>query len=321
MARDSMRFGTAALVGRSNVGKSTFLNAALGQRLAIVSPLPQTSRDALLGIVHRKESQIAFIDTPGLHRPRSELGRRMNAAALDAARAADVVVMMTDVTTRIDEDRPVLELLPREAPTLLVVNKVDTLRDKSRLLPLLERFMGLHAFEEVIPVSVLRKEDVERVLGAIERTLPEGPAGYESESLTNRPVSFFIREYVREQVLTQASGEVPHAVAVSIDSIDEGDRVVVIRATLHVEKEGQRRILIGKGGERIRAIGIGARERIEELLERKVFLELFVRVTPRWKNAARQLGELGYDAMPIEANELAALEAAEPARRGRGGRR
>lgn len=316
-----MRFGTVALVGRSNVGKSTFLNAALGQRLAIVSPLPQTSRDALLGIVHRERAQIAFIDTPGLHRPRSELGRRMNAAALDAARAADVVVMMTDVATRVDEDQPVLALLPPESPALLVVNKVDTLRDKSRLLPLLERFAALHPFREVIPVSVLRKEDVERVLDAIERTLPEGPAGYEHESLTNRPVSFFVREYVREQVLTQASGEVPHAVAVSIDAIDEGESVVVIRATLHVEKEGQRRILIGKGGERIRAIGIGARERIEELLERKVFLELFVRVTPRWKNAARQLGELGYEAMPIDASELAALEAAEPRRGGRGGRR
>lgn len=298
-----MRFGTVALVGRSNVGKSTFLNAALGESLAIVSPLPQTTRDALLGIAHRPDAQIAFIDTPGLHRPRSELGRRMNAAALEALRATDVVVLMTDVSGAErreaevpPDDRTVIELLPRNARCLLVVNKVDLLRNKARLLPLIEAYTRLHAFEDVIPVSVRRQDGVERVLEAIERLLPEGPAAYDAETLTNRPVSFFVREYVREQVLSSAQGEVPHAVAVSIDAIEPGPRALVIKATLHVEKEGQRRILIGKGGERIRAIGIGARRRIEELVGQKVYLELFVRVTPRWKHVPRQLSELGYEA-------------------------
>jgi GTP-binding protein Era len=299
-----MRFGTVALVGRSNVGKSTFLNAALGERLAIVSPLPQTTRDPLLGIAHRPDAQIAFIDTPGLHRPRSELGRRMNAAALDAARTTDLVVMMTDIaaaraTGAVDvltEDRNVIALLPAEAPSLLLVNKIDLVRDKSLLLPMTDAYTRAHPFREVIPVSVQNKDDVERVLGAIAALLPEGPAAYDADTLTNRPVSFFVREYVREAVMLGSQREVPHAVAVSVDAIDETPRALVIKATLHVEKEGQRRILIGKGGERIKEIGTAARLRIEELVQRKVYLELFVRVTPRWKHVPRQLSELGYDA-------------------------
>jgi GTPase len=299
-----MRFGTVSLVGRSNVGKSTFLNAALGERLAIVSPLPQTTRDALLGIAHRPSAQIAFIDTPGLHRPRSELGRRMNAAALDAARSTDVVMMMTDIVAArttgapdvLAEDRDVLGLLPAERPSVLVVNKLDLLRDKPRLLPMIDAYTRAHPFHEVIPISALREGDVERVLEALAVLLPQGPGGYDQETLTNRPVSFFIREYVREAVMLGSQREVPHAVAVGIDAIEETPKALVIKATLHVEKQGQRKILIGKAGERIRAIGIAARLRIEELVGRKVYLELFVRITPRWKNVPRQLVELGYEA-------------------------
>jgi GTPase len=302
-----MRFGTVSLVGRSNVGKSTFLNAALGERLAIVSPLPQTTRDAMLGIAHRPSAQIAFIDTPGLHRPRSELGRRMNAAALDAARSTDVVMMMTDVVAVgtkgapevLAEDRDVLALLPSERPSVLVVNKLDLLRDKARLLPWIDAYVQAHPFREVIPISARRGADVERVLEALAALLPEGPAGYEQDTLTNRPVSFFIREYVREAVMLGSQREVPHAVAVAIDAIEESPKALVVKATLHVEKPGQRKILIGKAGERIRAIGIAARLRIEELVGRKVYLELFVRVTPRWKNVPRQLVELGYDATDL----------------------
>jgi GTP-binding protein Era len=292
-----MRFGTAALVGRSNVGKSTFLNAALGERLSIVSPLPQTTREALLGVLHREDAQIAFIDTPGLHRPRSELGRRMNASAVDAARGTDVVVMMTDVNASLDDDeRAVLALLDKDTPTILVINKIDLLRDKSRLLPKIEAYLAAHPFREVIPVSLREGDGLERVLDAIAALLPEGDAGYEPDALTNRPLTFFVREFVREQVLLRAAREVPHAVAVTIDAIEDSPRALVIKATLHVEKEGQRGILIGKGGERIREIGTGARERIEELTGRKVYLELFVRVTPRWKHVPRQLSELGYEA-------------------------
>ncbi|HEX4336769.1 MAG TPA: GTPase Era [Polyangiaceae bacterium] len=303
-----MRFGTVALVGRTNVGKSTFLNAALGEPLAIVSRLPQTTRDALLGVVHRPEAQIAFVDLPGLHRPRTELGRRMNATARGTARSTDVVVLMTDVTSLTATTREKAEkepLLPEdvehikdiapEATVICVVNKVDLLRDKSRLLHMLSALSELRTFAALVPISARSADGVERVLEEIEKLLPEGLAGYDEMTLTDRPTSFFVREYVREQVLNLTEGEVPHAVAVSVEEVSETAKVVIVKATIHVEKDGQRAILVGKGGAQIKELGIGARKRLEELLGRKVHIELFVRVTPRWKSMPRQLAELGYD--------------------------
>jgi GTP-binding protein Era len=306
-----MRFGTVAIIGRSNVGKTTLLNAALGEELAVVSPVPQTTRDILLGIAHRPDAQIAFVDTPGLHRPRSELGRRMNLSALEAARSTDVVVLMTDVSTLRrrrratepadqeqslihPEDRELLAELGPKRNLILVINKVDQLRHKLDLLRLIEAFGKLADFDAAIPASVLDAADVERILEQIERLLPLGPAAYDEETLTDKPQSFFVREYVREQVLRCAGREVPHAVAVQIDAISDHLQLVLIKATLHVEKVGQRKILVGRGGEMIKRIGTQARERIEQFLDRKVYLELFVRVSPRWKNMPRQLAELGY---------------------------
>ena len=302
-----MRFGTVALVGRTNVGKSTFLNAALGEPLAIVSPRPQTTRDALLGVVHRPEAQIAFVDTPGLHKPRTELGRRMNATARGTARSTDVVVFMTDVSSLtvsreqaekeplLPEDLELVRELASDATVIAVVNKIDQLKDKSRLLHMLAALNDVRSFAALVPVSALTQDGVERVLDEIEKLLPEGNAGYDESTLTDRPTSFFVREYVREQVLLATEGEVPHAVAVSVEEVSETAKVVVIKATIHVEKDGQRAILVGKGGARIKEIGIGARKRLEELLGRKVHLDLFVRVTPRWKSVPRQLAELGYE--------------------------
>ncbi len=321
-----MRFGSVALIGRTNVGKSTFLNAALGESLAVVSPVPQTTREALLGVVHRPDAQIAFVDTPGLHRPKSELGRRMNATALEVARSADVLVVMTDLdpklakdaTATVARDREVIEFLPKGPARLLVVNKVDLVRDKQKLLPILTAYEALHDFAALVPVSLKSAGEAERVLDAIVALLPEGEEGFEADTLTDRATPYFVREYVREQVLALAKGEVPHAVAVSIDAIEERERVLAVKATIHVEKEGQRRILIGKGGASIKAIGTGARKRLEELLDRKLFLELFVRVTPKWKHVPRQLAELGYEA-PREKNLLGALPDA-PKHKARGKR-
>ncbi len=300
-----MRFGTVALIGRSNVGKSTFLNAVLDEELAIVSPLPQTTRDTLLGVVTREDAQLAFLDTPGLHRPKSELGRRMNHAALEAARGTDVVVLMTAIPSGPHErgpadavsaeDRAIVARLPpaKTTPTLLVINKVDVLRDKGRLLPLIEAFSALHAFHAVIPTSMRQKDGVDRVLTELVNVLPEGEPGYASDTLTDKPTRYFVREFVREQVLRAVRGEVPHAVAVSLERFEEGP-VDRISATMHVEKVGQRKILVGDGGSMIRSIGTEARGRIERFLGQRVHLELFVRVTPRWKNAPRMLAELGY---------------------------
>ncbi|MEB2311555.1 MAG: GTPase Era [Sorangiineae bacterium] len=330
-----MRFGTATLLGRSNVGKSTFLNAALGEALAIVSRRAQTTRDPLLGVVHRDGAQIAFIDTPGLHRPHSELGRRMNAAALEAARRAEVILFMTDVAhvahpPRRDaalgavppaaslvhpEDAALLALIPPLTPCLLVVNKVDVLRDKAKLLPLLDGYAKLREFTEIVPISARRPDDVERVLTLAAAHLPEGAAGYDEDTLTDRPTSFFAREYVREAILQQLGREVPHAAAVAIDRIDDSPKTFVVKATIHVDKPGQRTILVGKGGGQIRAVGIAARERIEALVGKPVHLELFVRVSPRWRDVPRQLAELGYSAP--ESPGLTQLVADAPKQRTR----
>ncbi|MBM4362330.1 MAG: GTPase Era [Deltaproteobacteria bacterium] len=334
-----MRSGTVALLGRTNVGKSTFLNAALGERLAIVSSRPQTTRDALLGIVHRPEAQIAFVDTPGLHRPRTELGRRMNAAARDAARATDAVILMTDVGTLLgsrkgaarsplhEEDAAIYREVPTATKVVVVINKIDLLRDKLQLLPLIAAWNAVREPDAIVPVSALTEDGVERVIEAVVPLLPEGPPAWEPDALTDRPTRFFAREFVREQVLEATRGEVPHAVAVSIDEIREAGESLSIRATLHVEKAGQRGILVGQGGAQIKAIGTAARLRLQELAGKRVHLELFVRVTPRWKDVPRQLAELGYDAptggagdAPAPVPEAAAGASSRPRRRSTRGR-
>lgn len=302
-----MRFGTVAIVGRTNVGKSTFLNAALGEPLAIVSHRPQTTRDALLGVVHREGAQIAFVDTPGLHRPRTELGRRMNATARGMARSTDVVVLMTDVSSLrgsreqaekepiLAEDLELVREISTSSTAIAVINKIDLLRDKSRLLHMLAALSEVRNFAALVPVSAKSRDGVDRVLDEVAALLPEGHAGYDESTLTDRPTKFFVREYVREQVLNATEGEVPHAVAVSVEEVSESTKIFVIKATIHVEKDGQRAILVGRGGAQIKEIGIGARKRLEELLDKKVHLELFVRVTPQWKSMPRQLAELGYE--------------------------
>jgi len=301
-----MRFGTIAIVGRANVGKSTFLNAALGEPLAIVSPLPQTTRDTLLGVVHGDKAQLAFLDTPGLHHEKNELGRRMNQSAREAARGADVILFVTDVTHLVmgsaakrvalpAEDERLLVELGSSVPAVAAVNKLDLLHDRTRLIPLLDALNKARPFEAIVPLSMRSPADVERLLGVLGEVVPEGEAGYEADTLTNRPTSFFVREYVREAVLAGARGEVPHAVAISIDTYDDGPKLVRVEATVHVEKLGQRGILVGKGGEKLKEIGTQARKRIETFVGKKVFLKLFVRVTPRWKSVPRQLAELGYE--------------------------
>jgi GTP-binding protein Era len=300
-----MRFGTVAIIGRSNVGKSTFLNAVLGAPLAVVSPRPQTTRERLLGVVELPDAQVAFVDTPGVHRPKSELGRRMNSAALEAARTADLTLFMTDVETLGPtaggaspgaEDLALLSELHPGMPCVLAINKVDRLKNKAKLLPLIEAFAKAREFAAVLPVSLLDPKGAPLLLKEVVALLPDGEKAYASDTLTDRPSSFFVREFVREQALILARREVPHAVAVSIDRISETDGQLFAEATIHVEKVGQRKILVGHGGESIKEIGTRARKKLEQLLNKPVVLKLFVRVTPRWRDSARLLAELGYEA-------------------------
>ncbi|MGC4065417.1 MAG: GTPase Era [Polyangiaceae bacterium] len=310
-------FGTVALIGRSNVGKSTLLNTALGESLAIVSPLPQTTRTSLLGIVNRGDDQIAFLDTPGFHHARSELGNRMNAAADDTLRHADLVVYVTDVSCLLrpyarqkaptggvaldPNDLALIAKLPENTPRLLVINKVDLVGNKHRLLPLIEAFSNRFGFAAVIPVSCLSPNDVELLVSTIVAHLPEGAARFPKDEITDRPVRYFIAEYVREQVLLATRREVPHAVAVTVDHCHEDDKLLTAAVTLHVEKDGQRRILVGRGGQQIRDIGTKARARVVQLVGKKVHLELFVKTNPAWKSVPRQLAELGYENSLSEA--------------------
>jgi GTPase len=296
------RSGTAVIIGRSNVGKSTLLNSALRQKLAIVSPTPQTTRDRILGVVRHRDAQIALLDTPGLHRPRSKLGRRMNAAARESIVGADVMVFMTALSARMTGplephpgDKTLLTDLGKDTPSILVINKVDLCKDKTLLLPLLEAFSKLRPFEAVVPISARREDGVVRVLDEVAKLLPERGAVYAEDFLTDRPLRFFASEYIREQVFLATQQEVPHSVAVSIDRFDDTGPVVHIEATVHCARSGQRAILIGVRGEKMKAIGIAARKRIEPLVERQVNLKLWVKVTEGWTESPELMAEIGYD--------------------------
>jgi GTP-binding protein Era len=315
---DPVRSGTVALVGRPNVGKSTLLNAALEQPLAIVSSTPQTTRDAILGVVRHGSAEIAILDTPGLHHARNELGRVMNRRARDAARDADVVVFVTDVPeakkgmpkgaepppiTPHRGDVALLRDIGQDQRTILVVNKIDRIRRKTDLFPLLEGLGKLRNFEAVVPISARKTDGVQRVLDEIVKLLPEGAPRFGEDDLTDRPVKFFAAEYVREQILRATAEEVPHSVAVVIDRFHEPttSEACFIDATIHVERPGQKKILVGAGASMLKHIGTNARLRIEELIGRKVMLKLWVSVTPDWRESRQQLDELGYGKREAEA--------------------
>lgn len=295
--------GTVALVGRSNVGKSTLLNAALELPLAIVSGKPQTTRDQLLGIVRHRSAEIGLLDTPGLHEPRTGLGRAMNIEAREALRQADVVVFVAAVPQRPPAelrphhaDQKLLGTLPADRPVLLVINKIDLLKDKRALLPLIRAFSEARDFAAIVPISALRDDGVHRVLDEIASQLPAGAARHDDDAVTDRPLRYFAAEYVREPILEATAQEVPHAVAVTVDQFLElpGDRPLQVAATIHVERHGQKRIVVGERGAMLTRIGTQARRRIEELSGQKVVLKLWVRVTDNWRDRPGQLAELGY---------------------------
>jgi len=296
------RSGTAAIVGRSNVGKSTLLNAALQQRIAIVTPTPQTTRDRILGVVRHGSAQIALLDTPGMHRPKSRLGRRMNAAARTSLEGADVMVFMTAVPEKPrgepgphPGDVSLLQDLGKDLPTVLVINKVDLWRDKAALLPLMAELAKVREFQAVVPISALKGDGVDLVLEEVGKLLPKRGAVYDEDFLTDRPMRFFASEFVREQVFLQTGQEVPHSVAVSIDRFEETPEIVHIDATVHCTRAGQKAILIGHKGEKMKQIGTAARQQIEAMIERKVNLKLWVKVSEDWFESQDLMADIGYD--------------------------
>ncbi len=290
------RSGFVAIVGRPNVGKSTLLNRIVGRKIAIVTPKPQTTRRRLIGIKTLPHAQMLFIDTPGIHRPRDVMNERMVDQAKQALREADAVVWLVDAVRPLDDaDREIAALLQPLAPRVVAaVNKIDA-GPKPRLLPLMNEVAALLPGCELIPISALTGENVEVLLRAVEALLPEGPLYYPADDLTDEPVRAIAAEIIREKVMLETRDEIPYAVAVTIDSFEEKREksLVVIKATIHVERESQKPIVIGHGGKRIKAIGQAARAEIEQLVDARVFLELFVRVQPDWTKQVARLREFG----------------------------
>jgi len=278
------------------VGKSTLLNALLGEPIAITSPHPQTTRDAVRGVLTVGDTQFVFVDTPGVHAARSKLGEHMNEAAREEAREADALVFV--VEPKLDErDLALARELPK-LPTILAINKVDLVKDKSQLLPLLEAFAKAHPFDAMVPVSARRANGTEGLLKELRERLPEQPFLFEPDTLSDQPTRFFVAEFVREQVLRLTKQEVPHGVAVVVERFDETPKVPHIEVAIHVARESHKKILIGARGDMLKAIGTKARARVEEMLGRQVHLKLWVRATPDWMNDTAKLRDMGYGQEP-----------------------
>lgn len=288
--------GFVAIIGRSNVGKSTLLNRLVGQKLAITSSKPQTTRNRILGIVSRPDGQVLFLDTPGLHAARSRLNRLMVDQAHQACREVDLILWLVEADRPVDDEPLVAEALAQSgAPVVLVVNKCD-LAGPQQLLPLLGAYGRLREFAAIVPVSALTGAGAERLLEVIVAQLPEGPRYYPDEQVTDLPERFIAAELIRERLFEQTRDEVPYSTAVQIETFREepGRDLVVIQAVILVEREMHKRIVVGKGGAMIRRIGQEARHEIEGLLGVRVFLELFVRVQSGWTGSDRALREMGY---------------------------
>jgi len=297
--RAKTRAGTVALVGRPNVGKSTLLNALLREHLAITSRHPQTTRDRVAGILSTPRGQVVFQDTPGIHAPRNRLGQRMNRVAESTASTTDAVVFVTDARTPevTKEDREALAAIPTEKKTVLVINKIDRIEDKTTLLEVLAAHGALRDFEAVVPISAKKRDGLDRLLDVLIPLLPEGEPLHPTDEISDRPVRFFVAELVREQILTRTRQEVPHGVAVTVDAFDEPTPkkpLARIALTVHVAKESHKGIIIGEGGKMLAAIGTAARARTERLLGHKVHLDVRVRATPGWFDDAARLVDLGY---------------------------
>jgi len=298
------RSGFVCILGRPNAGKSTLLNALVGEKLAIISPKPQTTRNRIQGVVHVPKGkgkgndggQIVLVDTPGVHKPDSSLGRKMMVEVREALEGCDLVLMIMDVTREFDpRDQFALDLLRgTKTKAFLLLNKVDLIREKSKLLPLIERYRKLYNFSEVVPISALKRKGLDTLLEMVIAALPAGPAYFPEDQITDQPARFMAAEIIREQVLLNTSEEIPYATSVIVDDFEEGARLTRIAATIYCEREGQKGILVGKGGKMLKKIGTSARLQIERMLETKVFLELYVKAEPGWRDSRRFVEELDW---------------------------
>jgi GTP-binding protein Era len=293
--------GFVCILGRPNAGKSTLLNALAGTKLAIVSPKPQTTRNRIQGIIHvpkqkgRAGGQIVLMDTPGVHKPESSLGRKMMTEVHEALEGCDLILLIVDATAKpVPGDQVALEMLKQaKTPAFLLLNKIDLI-EKGKLLPIIDGYGRLHAFREIIPISALKSSGLEELLDLVMKALPQGPHYFPQDQLTDQPARFMAAEIIREKVLMATKEEVPHSTSVLVERFEEGKKLTRIAAVIYCEREGQKRILVGKGGQMLKRIGTAARLAIEKMLGTRLFLELFVKVQPGWRDSREFVEELDW---------------------------
>ena len=291
-----MKSGFVSLVGRPNVGKSTLMNSILGKKIAITSDKPQTTRNIIQGIYNEEDTQIVFVDTPGIHKPKHKLGKVLNKQAYFSISDVDVLLFLIDVTEKFGTgDKFVLERLKTEnKPIILVLNKIDKIK-KEELLPLIEQYRNIYNFSEIVPVSAIKKDNTIRLIEVIKKYLKDEIKYFEGDKLTSSSNEFIISELVREKVLELTEEEVPHSATCAVESIEEVDNIININVVIIVDRDSLKKIVIGKNGSLIKEIGIRARKDIEQFLSKRVYLELFVKTIKKWRDKERYLMDLGFE--------------------------
>ena len=291
-----MRSGFVSIVGRPNVGKSTLVNRLVGQKVAIVNAKPQTTRNRILAIANSPTAQTVFFDTPGIHRHKGRMNRLMVDTAIRSLKRVDLALLLVDMTKRYGEGDEFVLLTVRKAglPVVLGINKIDCV-PKAEILPLIDLYQKKHDFSEIVPISAMTGDNVDRLQEVLETHLPEGEPLYPEETLTDLPERFFVSEMIREKILTFTRDEVPYSTAVVVEEWQDTDALTRIEASILVERDSQRGILVGRGGRMLKKIGVAARMDIEEFLGMKVYLGLFVKVRAEWRENKRFLGEMGLD--------------------------
>jgi len=294
--------GFVSIIGRPNAGKSTLLNALVGQKVAIVADKPQTTRTSIQGVLTTPDAQVVFLDTPGIHKGDSPLNKRLMDAVRASLEERDVLLYVADAHRAFgDEDRKALDVARKtSAPVVLVLNKVDLLKDKAVLLPLIEQYKAIFEFADYVPVSAVRKLGMDELLKIIVDRLPEGPSYFPEDHVTDQPERFLAAELVREKVLLATRQEVPHSTTVTVEKWEETPRITTIYATIHVERDGQKAIVIGAKGATLKQIGTLARQEMERIFGVKIFLDLHVRVQPGWREKAAFLNALDWRTMTGE---------------------
>ena len=296
MSKSNFKSGFVSIIGRPNVGKSTLLNNFLGMKLAIVSPRAQTTRNRIQGIYTTETEQIIFIDTPGIHKPKNELGNVMNEFAYSALDGTDLILMLVDASCEIGEgDKYIIEQLSKvKIPVILVLNKVDLVEDQVVLMNNINSYKDAYNFAGGITLSATEGFNIDKLKDMIVERLEVGPMYYPEDQVLDLPERFVVAEIIREKVLLKTKEEIPHSVAVTIESFKEKSKMIEINATIIVERSSQKMIIIGKGGQMIKSIGTDARRDIVKFLNQKVYLELFVKVEENWRNNKKYLKEFGY---------------------------